>query len=72
MASYVFKVSPLPKPMYDLLRKIAVDQKMTQRAVLVAGLLPLARLRLLDEANALDVLAEAKQLCPRRDAPPAA
>jgi hypothetical protein len=72
MAGYVFKMSPLPKAVFDLLRAIATGEGMTQRAVIAAGVLALARLKRLDEAQAADVLAEAKTLCPRRDAPPTA
>lgn len=65
---FYFKIAPLPKPVFALLQTIGRAEDMSQRAVVVAGVLALARLRQVAPEHAADVTAEAKKLAPRRDA----
>lgn len=67
---FYFKIAPLPKPVFELLQRIAKAEGMSQRAVIVAGITGLARLKLLAPEQAADVLAEAKKLAPKRDGRP--
>lgn len=66
--AYQFSIAPLPKSVYELLRKVAAGESVTQRTVIVAAILALYRLKDLKPDHAADVLTEAKKLCPRRAA----
>jgi len=63
---FYFKTAPLPKPVFELLQQIAKTEGMSQRAVLVAAITGLVRLRQLHPEHAADVIAEAKKLAPTR------
>ena len=65
---FYFKIAPLPRPVYELLQRVGKAEDMSQRAVVVAGVLALHRLREIAPEHAADVLAEAKKLAPKRDA----
>ena len=64
---YQFRMAPLPKPVFTVLKEIAAREGMTQRGVVVAGILALVRLRNVSAPHSADVLEEARKLCPRRD-----
>ncbi len=69
-SKYCFKTAPLPKPIFDLLKQIAQSENLSQRAVVVAGVMALVRLRTVAPEHASDVLTEAGKLCPKRDGAP--
>lgn len=60
---FQFRCASLPKPIYFLLKEVAETEEMSQREVVVAGIMALRRLRGLDAAQAADVIAEARKLC---------
>ena len=66
---FYFRCAPLPKPIFELLKQVAEAEGMSQRGVVVAGIMALHRLQTVAPEHATDVLKEAKKLAPRREAP---
>lgn len=64
--AYNFTIGSLPKTVYTLLKAITQSEGMTQRQVVIAGVMALHRLRTVAPEHLMDLLKEAKRIAPRR------
>lgn len=63
--AYSFTTAPLPKPVFEQLQAIRAKEGVTQRTVVIAGILALIKLAALDPAGLAEVWADARELARR-------